>query len=250
MCPMEKAFLAVLATVRERAAEAMPLPQAWIKMMGRVDAPAALGVRVGGKNVLADADLSPPLAQASTCTSTADVWADIQTTGNIVKTTRALKLHLLKLSANSSSCMFFGPGLRTMSTVFSLKKFPTCRKALQIPHLPQPLVQPVEGLFLKTSSGKRILSVPFGHGDMEEAALVQNAVCITTAVRKGLDVHLVHDVSVVVDKLELPIWNRKLWDNPRSKSSAKSSVKESARNASMEPPVGGPRKKARLEAPG
>lgn len=168
-----------------------------------------------------------------------DIWSDSRTRGSIAKTTRALKLHVLKQSAYST-CMFLGAGSKTMSMVFLLKKFPSSLKAMQI-SLPFPLAQSTEGLFVKTSTGKRVLSVQFGRGDMDEDALVKNAMATTRAVRKTLDTHLVREIIVDADRLKLPVWNRKLWDGRKQAISRKR-----ARAAPMAPPAGFPSKRGRV----
>lgn len=170
-------------------------------------------------------------------------WSDAKTKGNTMKAIRALKLHVLKSSANITN-EFFGIGSKTMTMVFNLKKLPSGMKALPIP-LPHPLAHPTEGLFLRTAGGKRALSVLFGRGDMEVDALVQNAMAVTRTVCKGLDTSLVRDVAVDADRLALPVWNRRLWDRGKHSRSTKSSTRTTTRKGSMEPPRGPPLKKVR-----
>merc|ERR1711972_1139050 len=142
--------------------------------------------------------------------SAGSVWADSRTRGNIDKAIRALKLHTLKQSANST-CRFLGAGSKTMSMVFALKKSPSSLRALHIP-LPYPLAQACEGLFVKTAKGKRVLSVQFGRGDMGEDVLAKNAVAVASVVGMSLDPRLVQEIMIEVDRLALPVWNRTLFD--------------------------------------
>lgn len=172
------------------------------------------------------------------------VWADAKTKGNIVKTIRALRLYILKQSANTTT-KFLGPGSKAMSMVFTLKKFPSSLKALNV-QLPHALPGLCEGLFLKTAKGKRVLSVQFGRGDMEEGALTTNATAVANTVRKSLDARLVSEITVDVDRLALPVWNRKLWDRGKQKLSVRSPRHSHPKRGSMAPPMGPPMKKARL----
>jgi len=172
------------------------------------------------------------------------VWSDAQTKGNIVKTTRALKLHILKQNA-FPPCSFLGVGVKSISMVFVLRKFPSSLKALQIP-LPHPLAQPSEGLFVKTAKGHKVLSVQFGRGDVGEDVLLKNAMAVTRAVRKNLDARLVREITVNVDRLALPVWSRKLWDRRKQKLFTMSGSRNEAKKGSMAPPAGLPWKMARI----
>lgn len=173
-----------------------------------------------------------------------DVWADAKMKGNVVKTIRALRLYILKQSANTTS-RFLGPGSKTISMVFTLKKFPSSLKALNIP-LPHALPGLCEGLFMKTAKGKRVLSVQFGRGDMEEGGLTMNAMAVANTVQESLDTHLVREITVDVDRLALPVWNRKLWDRGRQKLSARSVRHRDTKRGAMLPPVGPPLKRVRI----
>jgi len=163
-----------------------------------------------------------------------ELWSDASTKGNIAKTIRALRLYVLKQTASTTS-KFLGVGSKTMSMVFTLKKFPSSLKALPIP-LPYTLPQPAEGLFVKTAKGKKVLSVQFGRGDMEEDALMKNAMAVTSAVRKSLDTKLVREIAADVDRLALPVWNRKQWDRGKRKAAVKSPRRNDAKKGSMAPP--------------
>jgi len=175
-----------------------------------------------------------------------DVWSDPKTKGNIIKAIRALKLHVLKTTSNVTS-EFLGAGSKTMTLVFVLRKLPSNRKALAVP-LPHPLAYPTEGLLVRTATGKKILSVPFGKGDMEVDVLAKNAMAVTRAVCKSklLDTTLVREATVEVDRLALPFWNRELWNKGRHGRLSKSSGQAAKRKASMGPPVGPPVNKAKL----
>lgn len=206
--------------------------------------------------------LAPPLALALmdggliTCSlsknsrgtlySMGDVWSDAKTKGNIMKAVRALKLHVLKKTANITS-EFLGAGSKTITMVFVLKKFPSNMKALPTP-LPHPLSYPAEGLLVRTATGKKILSVTVGKGDMDVEALAKNAMAVTKAVCKSkfLDANLVREVVVDVDRLALPVWSRELWAKGKHGRAAKSFPSTAKRKGSMGPPVGLPSKKAKL----
>jgi hypothetical protein len=177
---------------------------------------------------------------------TLDVWSDAKTQANTLKAMRVLKLHAMRQNAKFSN-MFLGVGSTTVSMVFSLKKFPPSLKALQV-LLPHPLAHPCEGLFVKTARGKKVLSVPFGTGSMEEHALVENAMAITSAFRKSLDSRLVREIMVAVERLELPIWNQKLFSRLNKKMSTKSSLHRhsDSKRGFMMPPVCPPLKKAKV----
>lgn len=198
---------------------------------------------------LTDCVVGDGLACRGNSKGTASVWSDAKTRGNIMKTTRALKTHILKQCANTTSKLL-GVGSQTLSMVFALKKFPSNLNALQI-GLPHSLGHPAEGLFVKTARGQKILSVQFARGDMQEDALMKNAVAVTSTVRKSLDARLVREMLVVVDRLALPVWNRKLWDRGKKKLSAPSwhiakSLHNATERGSMGPPSGPPLKKARI----
>lgn len=163
------------------------------------------------------------------------IWSDASTSANITKVVRVLRLHGLKQSAHVPK--FLGLSTKTMSMVFVLKKFPSNRKALAIP-LPHQLAHSSEGLFLKTSKGQRILAVPFGSGDMEVHMLVRNASAVARVVRKSLkqNVHLVHEITLSVDSLSLPVWNKRLINRGKSKFSDHAPKQRRAERGSMEPP--------------
>lgn len=165
---------------------------------------------------------------------------DARTKNNIAKTTRALRLHILKQSANATSRLL-DVAMKSMSMVFTLRKFPSSLKALKI-SLPHPFAHVTEGLFIKTAKGKRILSVQFGKGDMEEDAIRRNAVAVIAAVCEGLDSDLVREITVDVDRLMLPVYNRKLSDRGRQKPSTRGDAKR----VSMAPPAGPPLKRVRV----
>merc|ERR1712023_552548 len=142
-----------------------------------------------------------------------------------------------------------GAGSKIMSVVFLLRRFPSNLKALQIP-LPTSLTHTSrsEGIFVKTAKGKKVLSVQFGSGDMGEAALVRNAIAVLRFVHECLDANLVRDITVDVDRLSLPVWNRKLWDRGKRKASTKSlhvSWSGHSKNGAMGPPIGLPLKRDR-----
>lgn len=196
------------------------------------------------------ANLAPPLApdlvDGGISHFRGEVWSDPKTKGNIIKAIRALKLHVLKTTSNVTS-EFLGAGSKTITLVFLLKKLPSNRKALLVP-LPHPLAYPTEGLFVRTATGKKILSVAFGNGDMEVDVLAKNAMAVTMAVRKSkvLDTSLVREATVEVDRLVLPFWNRELWNKGKHGRLAKSSRHAAKKKASMGPPVGPSVKKAKL----
>jgi len=196
---------------------------------------------------LTDGGVGDGLVCRGNSKGTPNVWSDANTRGNILKTTRALKTHILKQCANTTQLL--GVGSKTLSMVFTLKKFPSSLKAVQI-ELPHALGHPAEGLFLKTARGQKILSVQFARGDMHEDALLQNAVVVANAVRTSVDVRLVREMLVSVDRLALPVWNRKLWDRVRKKLPAlprhlAKSLHTATERGSMGPPVGPPLKKTR-----
>lgn len=171
-----------------------------------------------------------------------DIWWDTKTKGNITKTVRVLRIHALKQTSNATN-RFLGPSSKIMSMAFTLKTFPSSLKALQIP-LPAALGQTTEGLFVKTSKGKKVLSVQFGRGDMEEQTLVQNSMAALSAVHQSMDTHLVRDIAMDVDTLSLPVWNRKLWDRGKRKCSCKLRVAQKiSKRGSMGPPIGLPLKR-------
>lgn len=185
-----------------------------------------------------------PIIQSFVGNIKEEVWTDAKTNGNIVKTLRALRLYILKQSANSTS-RFLGPGSKTMSMVFTLRKFPSRMKALNVP-LPHALAGLSEGLFIKTAKRKKVLSVQFGRGDMDEDALIMNATAVANTVLQNLDTHLVSDITVDVDRLALPVWSRNLWERGKQKRSVRSVMRSHAKRGSMAPPVGPPLKKVRL----
>jgi hypothetical protein len=165
---------------------------------------------------------------------------------NIAKTTRVLKVYVLKQTSNAT-VNILGAGSKIMSMVFSLRRFPSNLKALQIP-LPSSLSHTSEGIFVKTAKGKKVLSVQFGSGDMGEEALVRNAIAVLRFVHGCLDANMVYDITVDVDRLSLPVWNRKLWDRGKRKASTKSlhvSWSDHSKKGAMGPPSGLPLKRAR-----
>mmetsp|Transcript_110817 Transcript_110817/g.196343 ORF Transcript_110817/g.196343 Transcript_110817/m.196343 type:complete len:260 (+) Transcript_110817:114-893(+) len=168
-----------------------------------------------------------------------DVWSNPHIRGNVEKTIGALKLHLLKHAANCSNELF-GSRSQIFCMTFVLRKFPSQRKAMQI-SLAGGAMRSTEGLFLKTSTGKRTLSVQFGSGDSEKATLVADIHAILKAVSCKLDVKTVMEIYVGVDRLMLPIWSFKLWDRGK-KRSEKTSISR-ARKTSMSPPGVLPRKR-------
>jgi len=173
------------------------------------------------------------------------LWSDTTTKGSIIKSLRVLKLHVLKQIANTTSNKLFGNGQKPITMVFLLKKFPPNVKALRV-QLPHSLAQQTEGLFLKTATGKKVLSVQFGRGDMEVDALVTNAFAVTSALRKSLDTHLVREMTVEVDRLALPIWNQRISERGKQKVSMKSSRGHKvSKMSSMAPPIGPPLKRVR-----
>lgn len=242
---------AALAAKMVPLVEARPRLLCWSTQPPVASAPG----RVGG--VFLTADLSVPLGHATkdavlftSSGSGSGVIAenclqpgllDARTKSNVAKTTRVLKMHILKQSANTTS-RFLGLATKSMTMVFTLRKFPSSLKALQI-SLPHPLAFTTEGLFIKTAKGKRILSVQFGRGDMEEDALTRNGVAVIIAVRKNLDANLVREITVDVDRLALPVYNRKLSDRGRQKLSARP---DGGKRGSMAPPVMPPLKRVRI----
>lgn len=173
------------------------------------------------------------------------LWSDATTRHNLAKATRVLKLHILKYDAINSKLRLLGLE-KYVSMVFILRKFPSSLKALPIP-LPHCLGHPAEGLFLKTSTGKKVLSVHVGKGDMPVEALVANGTAVAHAVRKNLDTHLVREIRVEVDRLSLPVWNGKLSDRGKQRRSSKPGAPRllQLKNASMAPPAQPPAKKLR-----
>lgn len=168
-----------------------------------------------------------------------DVWSNPQIRGNIAKTVCALELHLLKNAANSTNELF-GARSKILCMTFVLRRFPSKRKALQIA-IAGGATHSTEGLFLKTSTGKRTLSVQFGSGDSENATLVANVHTILEAVRRKVDVKSVMEIYLGVDRLMLPIWSFKLWD--RGKRRSERALVSNARKTSMSPPDALPRKR-------
>lgn len=169
-------------------------------------------------------------------------WLNSQTRGNVVKTIGALRLHILKQTANSAiQCL--GAGSKILCVTFVLRKFPEQRNALQVA-LPDGAMRSTEGLFLKTSTGRRTLSVEFGRGDSKEVALVANVQAILKAVFKKLDVKLVREIFVGVDRLMLPIWNYQLWDRGKKNKTAWL-TQRCFKRTSMHPPDEVPRKRPR-----
>lgn len=175
---------------------------------------------------------------------TGGVWANARTKGHVTRAIRALKLHALKQSANTSS-RFFGVSSKSTLMVFTLKKFPSSLKAFQI-ILPNAIGVPCEGFFLKTVKGKKVLSVNFGNADLCEDALVHNAMALANTVRTVLDIGLVREITVAVDKLVLPVWNRKLWEHGKHRLSARPSGRRDTKKQSMPPPMGYPSKSLRI----
>lgn len=173
-----------------------------------------------------------------------EAWTDAATKKQISKTVRALKHIALKQTATANP--LFGVGSKTMAMVFILKKFPPKQKALQI-SMPNPLFvgQVTEGFFLKTAKGKRVLAVHFGGCSMDEDALMKNAVAVAHTVRRCLDMRLVNEITVELERLALPVWNRKLWDRGKQRASAKTSLDVVSKKSCMPPPVGPAPKKAR-----
>lgn len=201
---------------------------------------APLGIAV------TDATVGEPFVSSSMTISTTagSVWADTRTRGNIDKTIRALKLHALKQSANST-CRFLGAGSKAMSMVFTFKKSPSSLKALHI-SLPYPLAQPCEGLFVKTAKGKRVLSVQFGRGDMGQDVLTKNAVAVVNVVRESLETRLVQEITFHVDRLALPVWSRRLFDRGKKHVFSKFPQRSDPKIDCMAPPAGPPMKRARV----
>merc|ERR1712182_183104 len=142
-----------------------------------------------------------------------EIWSDAKTKANITKALRALKLHILK-KASVTTSEFLGAGSKVLTIVFALRKFPSSLKALPI-RVPHALAHPVEGLFVRTAAGKKVLSVQLGYGDMDVEALAKNASSVTHAVvgARGFDASLVRDVTVEADRLSLPVWSKALWDS-------------------------------------
>lgn len=178
--------------------------------------------------------------------STEVVCSDLKTKGNIAKAIRALKLHILKKTASISS-EFLGAGSKVITMVFRLRKFPPDMKALPMP-LPHPLALPAEGIFIRTASGKKILAVSFGKGDMDVEALALNAMAATRAVHKSksLDASLVREVLLDADRLTLPVWSKELWEKGNRARPTKSRRHIPKGKNSMGPPVGPPLKKAKV----
>jgi len=177
-------------------------------------------------------------------TPTKGIWLDPRTCGNVSKTIRALKIHILRQTANVT-CSFLGAGSKTLTMVFTLRKFPSKKKTLQI-LLPHTWGQTTDGLFLRTARGQKVLCVQFGRGDMEVDALIKNATAVLHVVAKALDNSLVHDITVDVDRLSLPVWNRRLWDRGRRKRTSDSAKYSERMVGTMGPPVGLPLKRARV----
>jgi hypothetical protein len=166
------------------------------------------------------------------------IWSDATTRANITKAARVLRLHVLKQKAAQVTTKLLGfSGTTTMSMVFVLKKFPSSLKALPIA-LPHQLAHSSEGLFLKTSKGQKVLSVPFGSCDMEVDMLVRNALAVARIVRKSLNsfVPLVREITLTLERLSLPVWNRKLIDRVKSKSLDFAPQQRRAKRGCMEPP--------------
>jgi len=165
------------------------------------------------------------------------LWSDATTRNNLTKATRVLKLHILKHNAVNPQLHLLGLE-KYMSMVFVLRKFPSSLKALPI-SLPHYLGHLAEGLFLKTSKGRKVLSVPLGKGDMQIDALIENGMAVAHAVRKSLDAHLVREINIEVDRLALPVWNGKFFDRGKQRLSGKLGTPRQLhlKNASMAPPA-------------
>merc|ERR1711957_98418 len=166
-----------------------------------------------------------------------------KTTGQIVKAVRALRLHVKKRGAFATN-QLFGVSLRPFTMAFLLNRFPKDKTALKLT-LPHPVPHACEGLFLKTTKGKKVLTVQFGGGDLETDALVKNASVVLCIVRKSLDLSLLHEVTVDADGLALPVWNRKLWDKAKPRARSCTLIDDSKR-ARMPAPAVPPPKKRRL----
>merc|ERR1719313_2978138 len=110
-------------------------------------------------------------------------WLEPKTKKNVTKGVRALRLHALKTTAMMSNELF-GLASKMLVMVFSLKKFPVSKRAFS---LQRPHGRSQEAMFLKTSTGKKILSVPLGTGKMNVNDLVDNATAILDEVSKTLD---------------------------------------------------------------
>lgn len=206
----------------------------------------------GGVIATADCSISLPghalLEIAATNNNTPiyeeKAFTNARTQANFVKTIRALKLCILKQTANAT-ISFLGPGSKTMSIIFVLKKFPSSVKALQI-LLPFSLGRPCEGIFVKTAKGKKVLSVTFGKGDMSEDMLIKNATAVAAAVHKSLGVRPVEEVVVAADKLELPVFNKKLFHVGKKKKSSTLSYRSAVKRGCMAPPFDIPVKKVKI----
>lgn len=174
-----------------------------------------------------------------------DLFTDAATRKHTLKAIRALKHVALKQSATAHHLC--GIGSKTVAIVFNLKKFPSKQKALQIPLPSVFLAGPLtDGLFLKTSRGKKVLAVSFGLCNMEEEALLRNALAVINAVRGCLEKRLVNEITVDLEKLALPVWNRKVSEKVKQRASGKSSVGTNARQVCMPPPVGQLSKRPRI----
>lgn len=180
---------------------------------------------------------------------TVDVWSESATKKQIAKAIRVTKHVALKQNATANP--LFGIGSKSLALVFNLKKYPSKQKALQIP-LPHPVIvghSTEVGLFLKTAKGKKVLSVHFGRCDMEEDALLKNAVAVTNAVRMRLDNRLVHEITVEMERLALPVWNHKTSARGRRRASAKACLNVDSKDSKgdcMPPPVRPPLKRTRI----
>jgi len=244
----------ILAKALQEAAEACPLPRAL-----PVTASVSRTDRMGGVFTALE-NTAPLVAQSTgdvvfyelavnkrgyTLTTTEDMWSDCRTTGNVTKTVRVLKSYVLKQTSNVT-CRFLDASSKTLSMVFALRKFPSSLKALQI-LLPHASSQTTDGLFLKTAKGKKVLSVQFGRGDMDVEELVSNAMAVLLTVGKSLDPQLVRDITVDVDRLSLPVWNRRLSERGKPKRAFKSMGRNQGRMDTMGPPIGPPLKRVRVD---
>lgn len=162
-------------------------------------------------------------------------WLDASTQRQLAKTVRALKYIVLKQTAHALP--LFGPGSVPLSMVFSIRKSSSAKhKAFRI-RLPcrlSPSADSTEGLFFKTSAGKRVLGIQVGWCSMDEDALIQNATASIAAARQAVDRSLVQEIRLEAVKSSLPVWSHACREKKRKKHATR-----------MPPPACPPAKKSR-----
>merc|ERR1712039_366851 len=97
----------------------------------------------------------------------------------------------------------------------------------------------------------KVLSALFGKGDMSEDELIKNVTAVAAAVNESLGVSLVEEIFVAADKLELPVFNKKLFKKlffkrAKKKYSSKLSYNSAVNRGSMAPPSILPLKKIKI----